>query len=192
MNLVLASASPRRAELLRQLKLNFTTMVTDVDESVLAGECAEAYVQRVTQLKATAALAVCSKDDVIISADTTVSIGKDILGKPQNEDECIDMLMKLSARQHRVLTAVIVLQGEHIMKTLSVTEVLFRQISSQEAQRYWLSGEPQGKAGAYAIQGLGAMFVAKIVGSYTGVMGLPLFELAQLLAEFNVQVLEQQ
>jgi septum formation protein len=190
MNLVLASASPRRAELLRQLNLDFTTIVTDVDESVLAGESVEAYVQRVSHLKATAALAICSNDDVIISADTTVSIDKHIFGKPQTQDECINMLMKLSARQHRVLTAVIVAQGKRCMKKLSITEVLFRPITSQEAKQYWLNGEPKGKAGGYAIQGLGAMFVARIAGSYTGVMGLPLFELAELLAEFNVQVLE--
>lgn len=190
MNLVLASASPRRAELLRQLNLDFTTISTDVDESVLTGESVEAYVQRVTHLKATAASTVCASNDVIISADTTVSIEKHILGKPQNKDECINMLMKLSARQHRVLTALIVSQGQRLMEKLSITEVLFRNITLQEADHYWQSGEPQGKAGAYAIQGLGAMFVAKITGSYTGVMGMPLFELSQLLKEFNVQVLE--
>lgn len=190
MSLILASASPRRAELLRQLNLEFTTLSTDVDESVLFGESVETYVQRVTQLKAMAALAKCAPNDVIITADTTVNIEDKILGKPLNKEECTRMLMDLSGKHHRVLTALIVMQGERILKKLSITEVLFREITLREAEQYWLSGEPQGKAGAYAIQGLGAMFVAKIVGSYTGVMGLPLFELTQLLAEFNVQLLE--
>lgn len=192
MSLVLASASPRRAELLNQLNLDFRTISTDVDESVLHGESAKVYVQRVTELKASAAAKRCATDDVIITADTTVNLDEQILGKPQSKNQCIDMLMSLSGKPHQVLTALMITQGQSSMKRLSITDVLFRKISAAEAERYWQSGEPQGKAGAYAIQGLGAMFVAKIAGSYTGVMGLPLFELAQLLANFNIHVLEEQ
>ena len=188
--IVLASASPRRAQLLDQLGLQYEIMSTDVDECALTNEIVEEYVQRVTLLKAKAASENIAFPALIIAADTTVSIAGKILGKPDSKSHFLDMFMSLSGKTHRVYTAIVVTSGKTTKHALSVNEVDFRPISRREALSYWHSGEPQGKAGGYAIQGLGAMFVAQIRGSYTGVMGLPLFELTQLLNQFDVQILE--
>ncbi|MCG8415707.1 MAG: Maf family nucleotide pyrophosphatase, partial [Pseudomonadales bacterium] len=184
--LVLASASPRRSELLRQIGVEFEVLPQDIDESALAGETPELLVVRLSQQKAQAALTRCSNDVVVLGSDTVVVLGEDILGKPRSAQEAESMLLKLAAKEHLVLTAVSVAKQGHQSTVLSKSTVRFRDIKKQEARAYWQSGEPEGKAGGYAIQGLGAVFVQSISGSYSGVMGLPLFETAQLLKEFDV------
>ena len=124
----------------------------------------------------------------MLGSDTVVVTGDAILGKPENADDALHMLALLSNRSHRVCTGVSLVSGNRSASRLSVTEVSFREIELKEAQAYWETGEPQGKAGAYAIQGLGAVFVEQISGSYSGVMGLPLYETAQLLAEFGMPI----
>ena len=188
MAIVLASASPRRAEILRQIGLNFTILPTDIDESVGDKEPAEIYVQRMAEGKAQAARDACNADEIVIAADTTVCIDGVILGKPQNEAHCLDMLASLSARVHIVHTAVVVSQYDFIGKSLSSSHVSFRDITHEEAKNYWLSGEPKDKAGSYAIQGMGAVFISNLEGSYSGVMGLPIFELTQLLKQIDISV----
>lgn len=190
MSIVLASASPRRAELLQQLQLEFMVAPMDVDESVKLNELPTDYVQRVAMLKANAAKDQFAGDTIIIAADTTVTIGENILGKPNDQSHGVDMLRQLSGRQHYVHTAVVVIQGDYCGQALSTTEVEFREISQDEAVQYWATGEPKDKAGAYAIQGLGAMFVKHIHGSYSGVVGLPLYEFAQLLRKTSVPIFE--
>lgn len=188
MAIILASASPRRAELLQQIGLEFVISPSDIDESVHRNESVEAYVQRMAISKANVVKQVSKSEDIIIAADTTVSIDGTILGKPLNESHCLDMLASLSDRVHTVHTAVVVSQSDFIGQALSSSEVSFREISTEEAKNYWLSGEPKDKAGGYAIQGLGGVFVRRLKGSYSGVVGLPIFELTQLLAQIDVSV----
>lgn len=189
MSIILASASPRRAELLRQLRLEFQVAPMDVDETKHNNETATEYVQRVARDKAIAAASKHTPQDVIIAADTAVCLEELVFGKPKNRADGLQMLAALSGETHIVLSAVVVSYGDKIGQALSATEVVFRDISLAEAERYWDSGEPQDKAGGYAIQGLGAMFVTEIRGSYTGVVGLPLFELIQLLQETGVSII---
>jgi len=188
MTIILASASPRRAELLHQIGLEFVISPSDIDESVHQSESVEAYVQRMAITKANVVKHASHSDDIIIAADTVVSIDGTILGKPVNESHCLDMLASLSGRVHMVHTAVVVSQSDFIGQALSSSEVSFRDISTEEAKNYWLSGEPKDKAGGYAIQGLGGIFVSRLKGSYSGVVGLPIFELTQLLAQIDVSV----
>ena len=149
-----------------------------------------ALAQRLALDKARAAYAVQDQSDCIVLGSDTVVVTEDaILGKPENADDALQMLALLSNRSHRVCTGVSLVSGNRSASRLSVTEVSFREIELKEAQAYWETGEPQGKAGAYAIQGLGAVFVEQISGSYSGVMGLPLYETAQLLAEFGMPIL---
>ena len=190
MTLILASASPRRVELLQQLKLAFEVVPANIDESQKTAETPVDYVQRLALAKAAAIRQRCAAEDVIISADTAVCLGDTIFGKPANEADGVQMLMSLSGRTHIVYTAVVVSQSAGSRQAVSETKVSFRPIEPREAQRYWQTGEPQDKAGGYAIQGLGAVFVSNIQGSYTGVVGLPLYELTQLLQETAVQILE--
>lgn len=189
MSIVLASASPRRAELLQQIGLDFDVAPSDIDESVHADESVMDYVQRMASSKAAVARQQHSSEDIIIAADTTVAIDNTILGKPENEAHCIEMLASLSGRIHMVHTAVVVSQLDYVGKALSSSEVSFRQIDAVEAKNYWLTGEPKDKAGSYAIQGKGAVFVNKLTGSYSGVVGLPLYELTQLLRDTDVSIL---
>lgn len=189
MTIVLASASPRRADLLQQIGLNFDVSPSDIDESVHVDEAAVDYVQRMATSKAAVARQQHSFQDIIIAADTTVAIDNTILGKPQNEAHCLEMLANLSGRIHMVHTAVVVSQLDYRGKALSSSEVSFRDIDAVEAMNYWLTGEPKDKAGSYAIQGKGAMFVNNISGSYSGVVGLPLYELIQLLRDTDVSIL---
>lgn len=189
MSIVLASASPRRAELLTQLGLEFEVLPTDIDESVREHEPVLDYVQRMAKSKALAARQRVKADDIVIAADTTVSIDNKILGKPVDQADGLAMLSALSGRIHMVYTAVVVSYQAHEHETLSASEVSFRHIDNQEAIQYWRSGEPQDKAGGYAIQGKGALFVEKLSGSYSGVVGLPLFELGQLLKTSNPSLL---
>ena len=188
MSIILASASPRRAELLRQLRLEFEIAPMDVDESRHENEGVRHYVQRIANDKADAARNKFIGREVIIAADTVVCIGEDLFAKPVDQADGLQMLASLSGQTHIVLTAVVVSQAGAVSEALSKTEVTFREVSAAEAQRYWQTGEPLDKAGGYAIQGIGAMFVSQIRGSYSGVVGLPLFELTQLLSKTNVSV----
>ena len=191
--IILASASARREELLSQIGVRFTVRSQDIDESIRSGELANDYVTRMAQEKAGSALNALrvsedSSDAVVLAADTSVVCDADVLGKPANEADAVGMLRLLSGREHRVLSAVTLATQVNQRSVLSESRVRFREISIDEAQQYYRSGEPMGKAGAYAIQGYAAVFVEQLIGSYSGVMGLPLFETAQLLAEFSVPV----
>ena len=180
--LVLASASPRRRELLGVLGVQFRVLPADIDESVSAGESPEEYVHRMALSKARVGL-MESPESGVLGSDTVVVVDDRILGKPADRQDALAMLALLSGRSHRVLSAVALVDGEGVARRLSETKVSFRSISEDEAEAYWSSGEPADKAGAYAIQGKAAVFVREITGSYSGVVGLPLFETAQLLAE---------
>jgi septum formation protein len=191
--IILASASARRRKLLSQIGVRFTVRSQDIDESIRSGELANDYVTRMAQEKAGSALNALrvsedSSDAVVLAADTSVVCDADVLGKPVNEADAVGMLRLLSGREHRVLSAVTLATQVNQRTVLSESRVRFREISLDEAQQYYRSGEPMGKAGAYAIQGYAAVFVEQLIGSYSGVMGLPLFETAQLLAEFSVPV----
>ena len=183
--LCLASLSPRRRELLAQIGVPHRIAAAGVDESVLAGERAADYVLRIARAKA---LALFARDASlpVLAADTTVVIDEEILGKPRDAAEGRAMLARLSARTHRVLTAVALATRSGVGFRLSASEVRFRSLSAEECAAYWRTGEPRDKAGGYAIQGRGAVFVEHLSGSYSGVMGLPLFETAQLLSAAGV------
>ncbi|MBV8876577.1 MAG: septum formation inhibitor Maf [Gammaproteobacteria bacterium] len=179
--LCLASASPRRRALLEQLGVPYVCAVPDIDEAVLPGEPAEDYVARIARAKAHTAHPHAAGLPVL-AADTTVLIDQQILGKPADAEQAIAMLLQLSGRSHQVLTAVALAVAGEITHRLSRSEVRFRHLSLDEAVAYWNTGEPRDKAGAYAVQGHGAVFIEHLSGSYSGVMGLPLFETAELLA----------
>jgi septum formation protein len=186
--LYLASASPRRRELLDQLRIDALLLPQQVDESRLSGEPPEDYVMRVAGEKARAALLdpAYTNNLPVLAADTSVVCDGQVLGKPAHVGEAIDMLGQLSGRQHQVLTAVAIATPTLFKQQLVISTVSFRQLGEDELLAYWNSGEPRDKAGAYAIQGLGAMFVSRIEGSYSGVVGLPLFETMQLLAHVGI------
>lgn len=180
--LVLASASPRRRELLAQIGVQFTVMVADIDETPWLNELADTYVARMALEKAQAVRRRLSVAQPVLAADTSVVIDGDILGKPENRGDALSMLARLSGRTHQVYTALTLIDfkgQEH--QRLSVSQVTFRGLSEAERVAYWGTGEPTDKAGAYAIQGRAAVFVARLEGSFSGVMGLPLYETAQLL-----------
>lgn len=182
----LASASPRRAELLRQIGIGFDVTPANIDESVRPNEAPAAYVERLARQKGRAALAtLVAPAAPVLAADTTVVLDGDMLGKPRDEAVAADMLKRLAGRSHEVLTAVAVLDGGREEAALSRSRVTFRAIEPAEIAAYWRTGEPVGKAGSYAIQGFGAIFVEELCGSYSGVMGLPLFETARLLTGFG-------
>jgi septum formation protein len=187
-SLILASASPRRRELLTQIGVSFELIVHDIDESVLAGETPKQYVCRVARAKAAAVAsdARVMNKRTVLGADTIVVVDEQILGKPHDEQDAHRMLGLLSGREHDVMSAVCVCRGEQSALELSCTRVVFRPISAAEIAAYWRSGEPQGKAGAYAVQGLGALFIESLQGSYSGVVGLPIFETARLLRMFDI------
>ena len=183
----LASSSPRRKEILAALGLVFTSGGVDVDEQRLAGEPAEEMVLRLAVAKARAAKV--AEPGVILGADTAVVLGEEVFGKPDGRDSALETLAQLSGNTHRVLTGVAVYAAREVRTALSITEVRFREIGPDEALAYWQSGEPCDKAGAYAIQGRGGVFVEAISGSYSGVVGLPVFETAQLLRDAGLRVL---
>jgi len=183
----LASASPRRRQLLDLIGVPHVVTPADIDETPRAREPAAQYVCRLAQDKATAVRAGHA-DLPVLAADTTVHVDGAILEKPRDEPDCVRMLGLLSGRRHEVLTGICVIGAASPTVALSRTEVRFRRISTDEMRAYWASGEPQGKAGAYAIQGLGAVFVENIAGSYTNVMGLPLFETAEMLRAHGIAV----
>ncbi|MDM0006414.1 nucleoside triphosphate pyrophosphatase [Variovorax sp. J22G73] len=187
----LASQSPRRAQLLGQLGVRHALLLADASEdaesleAVLPNEAPATYVQRVTALKLDAAVARLHRRGLakapVLCADTTVALGRTILGKPEDEQDAARMLLLLSGATHRVLTAVALQHGAQRFAALSVSRVRFAKITDAQVARYAHSGEPLGKAGAYAIQGAAAAFIEHISGSYSGIMGLPMFETAELL-----------
>ena len=186
----LASSSPRRREILKALQLDFTVEAVEVDESRAANETPEQMVLRLAVAKANAATVDASR--YVIGSDTVVTLGDDVLGKPRDRDQAIAMLLRLSGRGHRVLTGVALRAPDGVQTALSVTDVYFREISRDEALAYWQSGEPRDKAGAYGIQGLGGAFVETIQGSYSGVVGLPVFETTRLLQNAGIDLLVKQ
>lgn len=188
--LYLASNSPRRAELLHQIGVNFRVIPAAIDESALAGESPEAHVTRLALEKARAGHAILQGEPrrPVLGADTLVAAGDVVLGKPADCEDAIRMLQLLSGRTHRVLSAV-ALAGESESCRLSVSRVTFRKLTRAECAAYWGTGEPADKAGGYAIQGLAALFISRLEGSYSGVMGLPLYETAELLAGAGVPLL---
>jgi septum formation protein len=183
--IILASQSPRRAELLAQAGIDFRVEPAHIDETVRADERAADYVERIAVGKALAVRAG-HPDRPVLGADTAVVLDQAILGKPADRDDGIRMLLALSRRTHDVLTGVAV-AADTVHYRLNVSQVRFREISEREAEAYWATGEPADKAGGYAIQGLAAAFVERIEGSYSGIMGLPLFETLQVLDEIGVR-----
>jgi septum formation protein len=178
--LCLASASPRRRELLAQIGISHVLAAPEIDEAALPGEAAADYVVRMARAKACSAAAHATGLPVL-AADTTVVLDGTIRGKPRDAEHGVAMLLELSGRTHTVLTAVALLAGGALQHRVSASEVRFRSLNRAECIAYWESGEPHDKAGGYAVQGRGAMFVEHLSGSYSGVVGLPLFETAQLL-----------
>jgi septum formation protein len=180
----LASESPRRRELLLQIGVSFRLVGARVDEAVLPGESPSAYVARLAAAKADAGWQSCGdvQSAPVLAADTAVILDGRILGKPADRRDAEDMLGKLSGRTHEVLTAIALRTAAGRSSRISRSEVTFRAIAADEARAYWDTGEPRDKAGAYAIQGRAAVFVADLRGSFSGVMGLPLFETAELLS----------
>jgi septum formation protein len=184
---VLASGSPRRRELLEQIGCHFQLATVDVDETPLPGEPPEAYVTRLALDKAAAGWQSSRSLGLpVLGADTAVVLGERIFGKPVDREDAAATLQMLSGKTHRVLSAVAMTDGSRCEQRLSETLVSFRVIDRDECLRYWDSGEPADKAGAYAIQGLGAVFVTAIQGSYSGVVGLPLVETCELLKAFGL------
>ncbi|WP_018138173.1 MULTISPECIES: nucleoside triphosphate pyrophosphatase [unclassified Thioalkalivibrio] len=181
--LLLASASPRRRELLEQVQLVFEVAPMDVDETPLPGESPEALVERLAIAKAEVALERGIPGQWVLAADTVVALGDEALGKPVDFADAESMLQRLSGGEHRVVSGMALCRPGESMRACTVTtRVRMRPLTPSDIERYWATGEPRGKAGAYAIQGRGAAFVEWIAGSYTNVVGLPLFELEQWLA----------
>ena len=183
----LASASPRRRQLLDLIGVPHVVTPADIDETPHQGEAAGDYVMRLAREKAEAAWSR-HQDLPVLAADTTVVVDDEILGKPESAHDAAVMLRKLSGRGHFVHTGIALHTRHGVEVDISTTDVEFSVLSDDMIRAYWDSGEPQGKAGAYAIQGLGAVFVREISGSYTGVMGLPLFETAEMLRYAGIRV----
>ena len=184
----LASESPRRRDLLHQIGIPFRVVGTAVDEAVLPDEAPSAYVTRLAAAKAVAGWERSRgfTHAPVLAADTAVGLDGKILGKPADGQDAEGMLRLLSGRTHEVWTAIALRTANGLQSRISRSEVTFRSIAADEARAYWETGEPSDKAGAYAIQGRGAIFIADLRGSYSGVMGLPLFETAELLREAGV------
>lgn len=182
----LASQSPRRRELLQQIGVNFSTLPVDVDEQPLKSESPAAFVERLALEKARAGLGLASDESPVLGADTAVVLGDRILGKPADRADALAMLAALAGNTHRVLTGVALVDRRREAVRVNETRVSFRPLSMDECEAYWATGEPKDKAGAYAIQGVAALFVTRIEGSYSGVVGLPLYETGELLREFGL------
>ncbi len=186
----LASASPRRRELLQSVGLRFETITADIDETHRAGEPPEQFVQRLATEKAQHVAARLVRQNrvihPVIAADTCVVIGGQVLGKPRHREHAAQMLRRLSGRPHEVLTAVVMQQGVDSLGAVSRSRVKFKTLNDDEIIRYCRTSEPLDKAGAYAIQGLASGFVEHLQGSYTGVVGLPMFELRALLVRAGI------
>jgi septum formation protein len=181
--IILASASARRSRLLAQIGVRHEVLAMDLDETLRDGEAARDYVARLARAKAEAAARRLGTraGRPVLAADTAVVLDGRVYGKPADEDECVAILAALAGRTHEVLTGIALLHAGALSTAASASRVTFRAIAEAESRRYWATGEPAGKAGAYAIQGMGAVFVSRIEGSHSGVMGLPLFETATLL-----------
>lgn len=193
--LILASQSPRRKDLLAQLGYQFSCQSPDINESVRSNESTEDYVLRLAQAKAQAIFSILpplsQTQTIVLGSDTCVVIAGEVLGKPENEAECIATLMRLENKQHQVMTAIAAISQDQtdkidIVSKLVITQVQFKALTLDEIKQYWQTGEPCDKAGAYAIQGIGGQFVTTIKGSYSAVVGLPLYETAQLLAKVGL------
>ena len=186
--IILASSSPRRKELLEQVGLKFEIFSPDIDESVHVGESADHYVQRLAEQKAQAILAQFP-DAIVIAADTSLVLDHKIIGKPESKQHAFEIWTALSDRQHDVLSGVCVLSSQCDPNTIQSmvvrTKVYFQKLSQLDMEQYWATGEPIGKAGAYAIQGYAAQFIQRIEGSYSNVVGLPLYETLQLLKNID-------
>lgn len=183
--IVLASGSARRRELLQQVGVDFQVKVFEIDESCLSHEAPRDYVHRLAKAKARVAQLHLPRDCVVIAADTTVTIGGQILGKPADCDEAFAMWQQLSGQTHQVLTGVAICCGERLLSTVVATAVQMLPLTPAQMQAYWDTGEPLGKAGGYAIQGRAAAFIPWIEGSYSNVVGLPLAETMQLLQQLQ-------
>jgi septum formation protein len=188
-DIYLASQSPRRSELLKQLGVRFEVRVADIDETHRLMESPEAYVQRLALEKANVVWQSLSDElrRPVLGADTTVSIGGEILGKPAGKTDALNMLRRLSGQRHEVISGVAIIGAQRSV-CVNVSEVSFRELSDSEIESYWETGEPGDKAGSYAIQGYAAAFISELHGSYSGVMGLPLYETARLLSENSIPI----
>ena len=180
--IILASQSPRRRELLDQIGVAHRAVPLHLDETPRPGEAPDVLVRRVTLDKARAGREL-HPNQVVLAADTCVVLDDRLLGKPRDEEHAVDMLLALAGRGHEVLTGVALICNQGESYRLSRSQVRLRPISEEEARRYWATGEPADKAGGYAVQGRGALFIEHITGSYSGIMGLPLFETGELLTE---------
>lgn len=200
-SIYLASRSPRRRELLKQLGVKFDPLLlrlsgprgADVDEEQHPGESATDYVERTAREKAAFGLRVLGMRSMVqrpvLAADTVVIVDGDVLGKPGNRAEAESFILRMSGRAHEVRTTVALAMEGPVMSSTSVSSVIFRAITEDEAKRYCATAEPYDKAGGYGIQGLAALFIERIEGSYTGVMGLPLFETGRLLTQVGFKLL---
>ncbi|MBX9586277.1 MAG: Maf family nucleotide pyrophosphatase [Gammaproteobacteria bacterium] len=183
----LGSASPRRQELLRKIGVDFIVVEPNVVEEKLTDENPSEMVERLAILKAENVLQKINQQPPrpVLSADTIVVIDDKVLGKPKNEEDALLMLSLLSNRTHEVLTAVALIDPHQVAIRLSKSEVTFSTITPEQAKKYWVTGEPQDKAGAYAIQGMASIFIKNINGSYSGIMGMPLYETYSLLSRLR-------
>ncbi|MER2490864.1 Maf family protein [Catenovulum sediminis] len=181
LKIYLASRSPRRHSLLKQLNVDFTQVDGEIDESVHSGENAQAYVARLALEKAKKGWSNSDRDRPVLGADTIVVVDGNILGKPVDFSDSRRMLKSMSNRSHQVMTAVAIYSSEQLLQTIVLSDVEFCELDDKQIETYWQTGEPQDKAGSYAIQGIGGQFVKKINGSYSAIVGLPLYETNQLL-----------
>lgn len=189
-NIVLASGSPRRQELLQRIGITeFDIRVPDADEHYPDGLTPQQVVEYISRKKADAAAALCSEDEIVITADTMVFLDDQRLGKPVDEAHALKMLTDLQGRHHTVCTGVTVQQGAKILTESETTEVYFRSATTAELLAYIATGEPMDKAGAYGVQGKGALLVEKLNGDFFNVMGLPVLRLSRMLANFGVELL---
>lgn len=189
MKIVLASQSPRRRELLGKMGLEFTTKSPEIDEEAIQGLPAQELVKALSRAKALHIAKNEDKDTIVIGSDTVVVLDGKILGKPADRQEAEEMLTALSGRSHEVCTGVTVCQGDKVVSQAEVTQVTFRALTPEEVQRYVRTGEPMDKAGAYGIQGYGALLVEGIRGDYSSVVGLPVCRLGRILLDFGVDCL---
>ncbi len=187
--IVLASGSAQRKALLQQIGIDPLCVAADIDETRLSNESAQVYVQRLAVEKCQTILQQYP-DAIVIGADTAIAAGDQVFGKAAGVDQALATLSRLSDSQHSVVTGVAVATGAETRDCVCETKVDFKPISGEEILAYWNTGEPQGKAGCYAIQGMGAIFVKSLHGSYTNVVGLPLYEMAELLRYFGLPVLK--
>ena len=186
MNIILASTSPRRRELLDQIGLDYKVVSPDVDETVGDNMAPWAVVEELSLRKARAAAAHCAPGDLVIAADTVVALEGTVLGKPHDGRDAFQMLSALSGNRHQVYTGVTIIRGEQVLTEHEMTTVTFRETDPAEIEDYIATGEPMDKAGAYGIQGMGALFIQGIDGDYHNVMGLPLYRLGRMLARLGV------